>query len=175
MPAPMELVLWLLTALMAAVVVQDVWKYRIPNWLNLSLILLYGVALYLTPAPVAWGWALATAGGLFALGTLAFIGKCMGGGDVKMFTACGLWVGHEAVLPFLLYTSLYGGALTMLLLMIRMVARGLNKNRETPWNLPTLLTMRGPVPYGVAIVCGFFSILIDGRIPVFSGIVSFAH
>ena len=44
----------------------------------------------------------------------------IGGGDAKLAAATALWLGFDHLLPYLVYASLFGGALTLLLLQFRM-------------------------------------------------------
>src|SRR6266550_4286483 len=55
---------------------------------------------------------LAVAFGCFAMGWV-------GGGDAKVAAAAALWFGFGHLMNYLLYASLFGGALTLLLLQFR--------------------------------------------------------
>src|SRR6266849_5561477 len=44
----------------------------------------------------------------------------IGGGDAKLAAATALWLGFDHLLPYLLYASLFGGALTLILIQFRM-------------------------------------------------------
>jgi prepilin peptidase CpaA len=76
----------------------------------------------------------------------------MGGGDAKIAACVGLWFGFPHLLNYLIYTSLFGGALTLLLLQFRQ------------WPLPYalgsqewLLRLHGKdcgIPYGIALAMG---------------------
>ena len=44
----------------------------------------------------------------------------IGGGDAKLAAATALWLGFDHLLPYLIYASLLGGALTLALLQFRM-------------------------------------------------------
>src|SRR5262249_19231927 len=56
---------------------------------------------------------LVAAFGLFARGVI-------GGGDAKLAAASALWLGFEHLLPYLVYASLLGGALSVALIWFRM-------------------------------------------------------
>src|SRR5918994_1387086 len=43
----------------------------------------------------------------------------IGGGDAKLAAATALWLGFDHLMPYLLYASLLGGALTLLLIQFR--------------------------------------------------------
>jgi prepilin peptidase CpaA len=76
----------------------------------------------------------------------------VGGGDAKIAACVALWFGFGHVLEFLLCASLFGGALTLVLLQLRQ------------WPLPYLLNgqawllrlhdKRSRVPYGIALTFG---------------------
>jgi prepilin peptidase CpaA len=73
----------------------------------------------------------------------------IGGGDAKLAAATAMWLGFDYLLSYLIYASLLGGALTLLLIEFRLVP------------LPGLLAGQfwaqrlhrkdGEVPYGIAL------------------------
>ncbi|WP_109442295.1 A24 family peptidase [Devosia elaeis] len=84
---------------------------------------------------------LVVAFGLFAL-------RWIGGGDAKLAAATTLWLGFGLTLPYLAYTALLGGALTLIILILRrmpltpLIARFEWLNR--------LHDPKQGVPYGIA-------------------------
>jgi len=88
-----------------------------------------------------------------------FVRGWIGGGDAKLAAATALWLGFDHLMPYLLYASLFGGALTLLLLQFRM----------TP--LPQLLAKHdwverlhrkdGGVPYGIALAAAALAVYPD--------------
>jgi prepilin peptidase CpaA len=90
--------------------------------------------------------------GLFARGWI-------GGGDAKLAAATALWLGFDHLLNYLLYASIFGGVLTLLLIRFRMVP------------LPALLAGQqwvqrlhqkdGGVPYGIALAAAALVIYPD--------------
>jgi prepilin peptidase CpaA len=50
---------------------------------------------------------------------ICFARGWIGGGDAKIAAAIALWFGFDQVMPYLLYASLLGGALTLLILKFR--------------------------------------------------------
>lgn len=102
--------------------------------------------------PAAWGLALAAGGAALLVGMIMFAFGWIGGGDAKLFAACGLWLGLSAATPFLLWTALAGGALASALILGRRAAEVL-PGFGPRW-LQTLLTRGEGVPYGVAIAAG---------------------
>lgn len=133
---------WMLLAALALLLVAASWfdlKSRtIPNELNLAVALLAIPFWWATGLPL-WPDAaiqIGVAALVFALFALAFAAGAMGGGDVKLIGALGLWLPWQALIKLLVIMSLAGGALTLALLVRHRLAR-----REE----------RLEVPYGVAI------------------------
>jgi prepilin peptidase CpaA len=89
--------------------------------------------------------------GVLLLGFLLFQINVFGGGDAKLIAAAAVWTGVAAFLEFALWTAIAGGFLAMFLLVTR--AR-LKPSDARPAFLNRLLTGKGGVPYGVAILAG---------------------
>jgi len=110
----------LFPALMAFAAASDLFTMTISNRVSLALVagflalaLLTGMAPYDILTHVAAGAAvLAVAFACFTLGWV-------GGGDAKVAAGAALWFGFAHLLNYLVYASLYGGALTLLLLQFR--------------------------------------------------------
>lgn len=104
----------ILTALGAA---TDFLSMTIPNRITLGLFAAGLVALALAaPGWETVGWHLAAAGVIFAGGFALFAMGWMGGGDVKFASAIALWIGWGHLLDFALSFSIYGGLLTVVVL-----------------------------------------------------------
>lgn len=131
----------LLVALAIALLIAaftDLKSRRIANWLN------GGIAL---GAPMFW-WAssmalwpdvalqIGVAIATFALLSILFAIRAMGGGDVKLLTALALWIEPMLFLKLLTMMALLGGVLT--------VGFGL-------WHMSRRRKERITIPYGVAI------------------------
>src|SRR6266436_725586 len=145
--------LMLFPALMAFAAASDLFTMTISNRVSLALAagflalaLLSGMGLYDTLAHIGAGAAvLAVAFACFAMGWI-------GGGDAKVAAAAALWFGFGHLLDYLLYASLFGGALTLLLLQFRQ------------WPLPHALGGQAwllrlhdketGIPYGIALAVG---------------------
>lgn len=91
---------------------------------------------------------------VFAFCFALFALNVMGGGDAKLLTASAVWFGfNHSLFVFLTYVSVFGGVLTLLILMMRkqenaLLASGLP--------LPHLLFTAKKIPYGIAIGLGGF-------------------
>lgn len=137
--------------------VKDLVSYRIPNWISLALIAGFlaaaaaGLAAGASPAALGLNLAVGAAG--LAVGVALFALGWIGGGDAKLFAACALWLGAPVFMPFMLYTGLAGGVLTLAILGLRSTWLAPAVAGCPPW-LRRLGTAGGKVPYGVAIAVG---------------------
>ena len=141
-----ELLLGLLAILLVAAAVIDVRTFTISNKLNLTVALLAPLYWLSVSLPI-WPNAaiqLALGAGVFALLAGAFFAGMMGGGDVKLAAALALWFSPASTLKFLVFMSIAGGVLTLLV-----VAAHRIRAREG----------RPEIPYGVAIAFGGLAIL----------------
>jgi prepilin peptidase CpaA len=145
--------LMLFPALMAFAAASDLFTMTISNRVSLAL--------------VAGFLILAVAGGMDLPDILSHIGagaavlvvafSCfamgwVGGGDAKVASTVALWFGFAHLMDYLLYASVFGGALTLLLLQFRQ------------WPLPYTLAgqawltklhaKESGVPYGIALAIG---------------------
>jgi prepilin peptidase CpaA len=136
-------------AVIVYAMLSDFASLRIPNALTLGLALLF------VPAALAAGlpWRdllidhLGTAAAMLAVGLVVFARGWMGGGDVKMLVAIGLWTGAGELLPFLVATALIGGGLALFALFLRYppgallldlippLRRGFGDGRKIPYGL----------------------------------------
>jgi prepilin peptidase CpaA len=165
---------WLFIATMAALAVNDVATFRIPNWANagvaVGFLLFAGIAT-LAGAQLPWLLHLAAGAAVFAGGIVLFQLRAMGGGDVKLLAAAALWVGWGVgLLTFLVYVGLAGGALVLLLLILRrnLMMTLVWVSPRLPQSWPRVLTHGEKVPYGVAIAIGAIVIALQGRYGFFS-------
>jgi prepilin peptidase CpaA len=139
-----------LVLLLVSAGIEDARTREIANWKNAAILAL---------APL-WWWSnglsflpdiaiqLAVAGVIFALFCGAFYFNWMGGGDVKMIGAVALWLPFQALAWMLIVMSLLGGALTLLLVVERLVRRR-EGNIEIPYGvaiaLAGLIAIREPL------------------------------
>ncbi len=145
--------LLLFPALMAFAAASDLFTMTISNRISLALAagflilaLLSGMALYDILSHVGAGaTVLVAAFACFAMGWV-------GGGDAKVAAAAALWFGFGHLMNYLLYASVLGGGLTLLLLQFRQ------------WPLPYPFTgqawllrlhaKENGIPYGIALAIG---------------------
>jgi prepilin peptidase CpaA len=149
--------LMLFPALMAFAAASDLFTMTISNRVSLMLAGGFLVLAALTGMPLqqvmlhlaAGMVVLVVAFGCFAMGWV-------GGGDAKVVSAAALWFGFAHLLEYLLYASLFGGALTLLLLQFRQ------------WPLPYALggqqwlqrlhDKQSGIPYGIALAVGALAV-----------------
>lgn len=144
------LVLLLFPAAMAFAASSDLLTMTISNRVSLGLIISFfivALAIGMSTAEIGMHVAAAFVVLVVAFGLFAF--GWIGGGDAKLAASTALWLGFEHLAAYLLYASLLGGALTLLLL----------RYRREP--MPTLLlgqdwaeNLHRPdagVPYGIAL------------------------
>lgn len=140
-------------ALMGFAAVSDLLTMTISNRVSLLLIVGFAVLAALSGMgieDVAWHIAagltvLIVAFGCFAMGWI-------GGGDAKIAAAAALWFGFDHLLEYLLFASIWGGVLTLVMLQFRR------------WPLPYALGSQqwllrlhdkdSGIPYGVALAIG---------------------
>jgi prepilin peptidase CpaA len=140
--------------LLITAAIGDVRAFIISNRLNLAL----GAAFLALALPMGLGLDMFAAH--LGVGVAAFL-VCMtgfafgvfGGGDAKLASATALWLGPAGIAPFLVYTALAGGALALILIAGRGVARRHGLPKGPKW-MRRILRRRAGVPYGVALCAG---------------------
>ena len=73
----------------------------------------------------------------------------IGGGDAKLAAATALWLGFDHLLDYLIYASLGGGMLTLVLIQFRTMPLP-NALQGTDW-AERLHRLDGGIPYGIAL------------------------
>ena len=114
-----------------AAAVSDLRTRKIPNAIPIALAV-FGLAFN---AFGGWRPALsAVVAGVLVLivGTLPFSLKAIGGGDVKLLSACATVFGLVELLPLAIYTALVGGVLAVIMIALRRFAR-LDENVRVPY------------------------------------------
>ena len=174
---------WPTLIVLAVAMFTDLRSRRIPNWLALPFLL---AGILVSPWRHDWGGNSQSNGwhgfgqfgwygvgqsfaglglGLLTFGFLFWLGG-MGGGDVKLCTAIGAWVGPMQMFWALFYTSLAGGVMVLCWIAYRKVLRVLflragdqifcwkrnELNRKPEASLADLLKRK--MPYEPAIAVG---------------------
>lgn len=148
----------LLLLFLAIAAVEDGWRLRISNIL-VAAIALSGVAAIVI---VGLGWAVWQPAvlmlALLAIGTPMFAAGWLGGGDVKLLAASGLWFTLSGGWRMLVMVAIAGGAVTLLILLLR----------RLPWSeqakaSAVALQRKGGIPYGIAIAMGVAATVLLAR------------
>lgn len=145
--------LFLFPALMAFAAASDLFTMTIPNRVSLLLIAGFFILAGLTGMPLPEiGMHVAAGLTVLAVTFACFAFGWIGGGDAKVAAAAALWFGFPPLAGYLIYASLFGGALTLLMLQFRQ------------WPLPySLLSQEwlqrlhrkdSGIPYGIALALG---------------------
>ena len=155
---PEFVVLVLLPAVLIAAAGWDVASFTIPNFLQVILLAGFAMFVLFTHMPfAALGWHLAAAMIGLAVGFALFATNLVGGGDAKLFACVALWFGFPDLFTYAVIASVFGGALTLLLIAFRYLPLPqFLANQE--W-LARLHDQKSGVPYGVALASGAFAVL----------------
>lgn len=156
-----------LSAFPAALIIaalNDIYEFKIPNWVSIVLIAAYGAAGVGLGAPgdvliegLLLGCAALVAGfALFAL-------RIIGGGDAKLLAASAPWIGLSVLGSFMVYVAIAGAALALALIAFRRLP-ALPSYAQAPW-LVRLHQRPKDIPYGVAIAAG--GLLSFSQTPLF--------
>jgi prepilin peptidase CpaA len=149
--------LLLFPALMAFAASSDLLTMTISNRLSLTLAggfvllaLATGMSLH------AVGMHLGAAALVLAIAFGCFSQGWIGGGDAKLAAATVLWFGFDYLLQYLTYASLFGGALTLLLIQFRLLPLP-SVLAKQPWIL-RLHEKGAGVPYGIALAAAALAV-----------------
>jgi prepilin peptidase CpaA len=161
--------LLLFPAMMAFAASSDLLTMTIPNRVSLIVIggffllaVITGMSVSDIASHVGAGLlVLAIAFGFFSRGWI-------GGGDAKLAAATALWFGFDHLMDYALYGSLFGGALTLLILRFRAHPMpGLLARQE--W-AQRLHESDGGVPYGIALAAAALAVYPYTSWMQFSGV-----
>jgi prepilin peptidase CpaA len=146
--APQWLAL-LLTVLLITAAAEDATRLRISNVTVLLVIVTAVIAAIVVSPPLALWQNLSVFAALLAVGTPMFAAGKLGGGDVKLLAAVGLWFDLKGALWMLLDVVLAGGVLAILIIALRSFGWSEKMRRRA-----VILRPGGGIPYGVAIATG---------------------
>ncbi len=127
---------------LAYAVVSDVRRLKIPNRASIIITVAFVPAAFLAGLELsAIAVHYAVGAGLLGIGFIAFSRNLMGGGDVKLLAAAGIWSGWAQLGSYLALVAVLGGVLAAAVL----IAHKLRKVA------PGTSALGLPIPYGVAI------------------------
>ncbi|HZL32148.1 MAG TPA: prepilin peptidase [Pseudolabrys sp.] len=137
-------------ALMAFAASSDLFTMTISNRLSLTLVGGFVVlALIIGMSLPTIGLHLAAAAAVLVVAFGFFSQGWIGGGDAKLAAATALWFGFDFLLDYMVYASLFGGVLTLVLIQFRKLPLPAVLARQK-W-IMRLHETGGGVPYGIAL------------------------
>jgi prepilin peptidase CpaA len=149
--------LLLFPALMAFAASSDLLTMTISNRLSLALAGGFFLLTIITGMSLpAIGMHLAAAALVLAISFGFFAMGWIGGGDAKLAAATALWFGFDFLMDYLVYASLFGGVLTLVLIQFRRLPLPGPLARQT-WIL-RLHETGGSVPYGIALAAAALAV-----------------
>ena len=149
--------LLLFPALMAFAASSDLLTMTISNRLSLALAGAFLLLTLITGLSLAaFGLHLAAAAMVLVIAFIFFSQGWIGGGDAKLAAATALWFGFDYLLDYMIYASLFGGALTLAILQFRKFPLPAVLARQG-WILRLHETDAG-VPYGIALAAAALAV-----------------
>lgn len=144
------IVLLIFPVLMVFAASSDLFTMRISNLLVLMLVVGFFIVALIVQMPVEIILSNLGCAAVVLLVTFAFFAfGWIGGGDAKLAAATVLWLGLSLLLPYIVYSGLLGGALTLVLLAFRNLPLPASLQR-IKW-LDRLHDKKQGVPYGIAL------------------------
>ena len=152
--------LLLFPALMAFAASSDLITMTISNRVSLILVAgFFALAIVIGMGPYDVLSHIGAAALVLVISFAFFVRGWIGGGDAKLAAATALWLGFDHLLAYLVYASLFGGLLTLILLQIRTIPLpGFLANQE--W-AQRLHRKDSGVPYGIALAAAALAVYPD--------------
>jgi prepilin peptidase CpaA len=149
--------LLLFPALMAFAASSDLLTMTISNRLSLALAGGFFLLMIVTGMSLhAAGMHVAAAATVLVVAFVFFSLGWIGGGDAKLAAATALWFGFDYLLDYLIYASLFGGALTLAIIQFRKIPLPAVLARQG-WILRLHETDAG-IPYGIALAAAALAV-----------------
>ena len=141
---------------MLAAAISDLRKFIIPNTVSITLVIAFFISFGLSGLGFDVLLNHLLAGGIMlVVGIALFAFKIFGAGDSKLLAAAALWLGWPMFGHALIYIALFGGALSVLIVLSRVVARLFPRlSLIFPPVARLAATEKLIAPYGVAIAAG---------------------
>jgi prepilin peptidase CpaA len=150
----------LLPALMVFAAVSDLLTMTISNRVPIVLAAGFLLVAWTGGMPAAEMLSHTAAAAVVLIVTFGFFARgWMGGGDAKLASATALWLGFGYLPAYLLIASLFGGALTLLLLQFRLLPLPVFLSGQA-W-LERLHRKDGSIPYGIALAAAALVVYPD--------------
>lgn len=151
-----SLPLYVFPLCMLAAAITDVRKFIIPNTVSIILIVAFFASFLISGLGNDVLLNHVTTGlVMLAIGIAMFGFNICGAGDSKLLAAGALWLGWPIFGHALIFITLFGGALSVLILLLRGAARWFPRLSLMVPGLARLAATEKPIaPYGVAIALG---------------------
>jgi prepilin peptidase CpaA len=152
--------LLLFPAVMAFAASSDLFTMTISN--RVALVLIAGFLALAIISGMSATDMLVHVGAAFSVLAVTFVFFSfgwIGGGDAKLAAATALWFGFDHLLAYLLYASIFGGILTLVMIRFRVMPLP-QALAEHEW-VQRLHRLDGGVPYGVALAAAALVIYPD--------------
>jgi len=145
--------LLLFPALMAFAASSDLFTMTISNRVSLALAACFlGLAAVSGMGPTDILIHVGAGAAVLVVAFCCFAMGWVGGGDAKIAAAAALWFGFAHLMDYLLYASIFGGALTIILMQFRQWPLPYSLAGQ-PWLL-RLHAKESGIPYGIALAIG---------------------
>lgn len=135
---------------MALAAMIDMVTMTISNKISIVLIAGFCILAYLIGMDLktfGWNWVMFAV--VLSVGFTLFAFNIIGGGDAKFAASTSLWFGWENTLEFIVYASLIGGVITLVLLKVRTMPLP-SRVERVEWATRLWRADTG-VPYGIAL------------------------
>ena len=156
-------VLAIFPGIMAFAAVSDMLTMKIPNLASLTLALGFFALAFMTGMPLAViGWHAVAGLLMLVLCFFMFNFGWIGGGDAKLAAATTLWLGFGLLPSYGVIASVFGGALTLVILQIRRMREegGILSGPSTA----KALDSKVGIPYGIALAAAGLVVYPDTAI-----------
>ncbi len=147
---------------------NDIYEFKIPNWISILLVAVYplaGLAVGAGPHVLVEGALIGAAA--LTIGFCLFAARIVGGGDAKLLAATAPWMGLGSLGLFLFQTAIAGLVLAMAMSLFRKLPV-LPVYAHASW-LIRLHERKKDLPYAVAIASG--ALLSFSQTPYFQLVI----
>lgn len=139
---------------------QDFRAMRIANWVSIAItagFVLFSVTHW---SHVNFSMHLLIAAVIFVITYGFWLLGWLGGGDVKLLTAVGLWIGPAYAVPFIVYLAVLSSLLSIGLIIVRRATRDKDLSGRSPSvQRIASIAATGACPYGIPISLAAFATL----------------
>ncbi len=154
-------------AFMAFAAFSDMLTMRISNKIVLGLIVSFVILAMIVGMPLSlFGMHIAISLLVLIASFILFSFGWVGGGDAKLAAATALWFGPYISLAYLIYGALFGGALTLIFLGVRMIPIPAQL-KDVVW-IKRLHSSVSGIPYGIALAAA--GLLVYPQSVIFVGL-----